>query len=350
MRRMFLPVVAAVLLVPPLLSAAEPPAAAPSAGKVAAKPLYRDPVHDGPTDPVVIWNPHAKRWWMFYTSRRANVPGLTGVTWVHGTSIGIAESADGGATWNHAGTADIEVPAEIASDEPTLWAPEVFTSPDGKHHMFLTVVPGVFNDWNHPRTIVHLTSDDLRHWSHAVPFHLSSERVIDACVLQLPDGTWRMWYNNEADGKSIYFADSPDLKNWTDKGKAAGTSERGGEGPKVFRWKGSYWMAVDVWDGLRMYRSDDALHWQLQQHHLLQKPGTGPDDQDVGRHPDVIVNQDRAYLFYFTHPGRGGDGKPKEGTETRRSSIQVTELHLKDGRLTCDRNQPTTIHLAAPRG
>ena len=36
---------------------------------------------------------------MLYTNRRANVPGLRGVAWVHGTRIGIAESEDGGATW-----------------------------------------------------------------------------------------------------------------------------------------------------------------------------------------------------------------------------------------------------------
>jgi hypothetical protein len=40
---------------------------------------------------------------------------------------------------------------------------------------------------------------------------LASDRVIDACVFGLPDGTWRMWYNNERGGKSIYFADSADL-------------------------------------------------------------------------------------------------------------------------------------------
>jgi hypothetical protein len=38
---------------------------------------------------------------MLYTNRRANVPGLEdGVSWVHGTPIGIAESTDGGANWN----------------------------------------------------------------------------------------------------------------------------------------------------------------------------------------------------------------------------------------------------------
>jgi len=33
---------------------------------------------------------------MFYTNRRANVTDAPGVSWVHGTPIGIAESSDGG--------------------------------------------------------------------------------------------------------------------------------------------------------------------------------------------------------------------------------------------------------------
>lgn len=49
---------------------------AQGADSVAPKPLYRDPVCDGAADPVVIWNPHVQRWWMFYTNRRANGPGL----------------------------------------------------------------------------------------------------------------------------------------------------------------------------------------------------------------------------------------------------------------------------------
>ena len=93
------------------------------------KPLFRDPVYDGAADPVVVWNPHVKRWWMFYTNRRANAPGLSGVAWVHGTRIGIAESADLGATWSYAGTADIELPPDIRGAEPTHWAPDVFTAP-----------------------------------------------------------------------------------------------------------------------------------------------------------------------------------------------------------------------------
>ncbi|MDI1318998.1 MAG: glycosyl hydrolase, partial [bacterium] len=58
--------------------------AATDAGTVAPKPLFRDPVYDGAADPIVVWNKAAGRWWMFYTNRRANVPGLSGVAWVHG--------------------------------------------------------------------------------------------------------------------------------------------------------------------------------------------------------------------------------------------------------------------------
>lgn len=314
---------------------------------VAPKPLYRDPVCDGAADPVVVWNPHAQRWWMFYTNRRANVPGLSGVAWVHGTRIGIAESADGGTTWTYAGTANIELPPEIGGAEPTLWAPDVVSAPDGTHHMFLTVVPGVFENWNHPRTLVHLVSRDLRTWKNAAPLTLASDRVIDACVHRLPDGSWRMWYNNERDHKSIYYADSRDLATWTDRGKCDGVGERPGEGPFVFSWRGHHWMLVDLWRGLGVYRSDDFLHWTAQPENLLATPGHGPDDGVIGGHPGVVVSGDRAFLFYFTHPGRTVPVTPanRDSLELRRSSIQVVELTERDGRLSCDRDAPTQVEL-----
>ena len=72
---------------------------------VAPKPLFRDPVYDGAADPTIVYSRAEKKWLMFYTNRRANVPGLTNVTWVHGTPIGVAESADG-AKWTYRGTVD----------------------------------------------------------------------------------------------------------------------------------------------------------------------------------------------------------------------------------------------------
>ena len=56
---------------------------------------------------------------------------------------------------------------------------------------------------------------------------LVTDKVIDPCVFRLADGTWRLWYNNERAGKSTYYADSPDLFTWTDKGSAHLPRDRG---------------------------------------------------------------------------------------------------------------------------
>lgn len=309
-------------------------------GKTAPKPLYRDPVFDGAADPVLCWNRKEQKWFMFYTNRRANVPDLRGVSWVHGTPIGIAESVDGGATWTHRTTADIN----FGEGEFSYWAPDVIHH-DGTYHMYLSFVPGMHTDWSGTRDIIHLTSPDLLKWTYRSTLDLASDRVIDASVCRLPDGTWRLWYNNEPDGKSIYYADSPDLYTWQDKGKVL--SERG-EGPKVFRWKDRYWLIMDVWRGLRVFHSEDGGSWTPQADNILQEPGRGPDDQVKGGHADVVVSGERAWLFYFTHPGRRGPEGNKDTTEQRRSSIQVVELEYKDGQLTCDRDKPTRIRLEPP--
>ena len=78
-----------------------------------------------------------------------------------------------------------------------------------------------------------------------------------------------------------------------------------------------------------MYRSTDASNWTTATSEaLLVTPGTGEDDKVHGGHADVVVSGDRAYLFYFTHPGRRPDA-PKTDTEQRRSSIQVVEFEIR---------------------
>ena len=307
---------------------------------VAPKPLYRDPVYDGAADPVIVWNRAEKKWFMLYTNRRATAEGTRGVEWVHGTRIGIATSGDG-ANWTYEGTADIG----LGGATDTHWAPDVFFV-GGKYHMFLTFVPGTQRDWNHSRQIVHLTSDDCVKWADPVELKLHSDRCIDASVCDMPDGTWRLWYNDERDHKSIYWATSPDLSTWTDRGRAVDGPP--GEGPKVFRWRDRYWMVVDHWNGLGVYRSDDAEHWARQPELLLATPGTGVDDGVVANHCDVVVSGDRAYVYYFTHPGRAGADAKKDGVEQRRSSIQVAELTLVDGTVKCDRDVPTHVELTVP--
>jgi hypothetical protein len=67
-----------------------------------------------------------------------------------------------------------------------------------------------------------------------------------------------------------------------------------------------------------------------------------------GGHCDVVVNEsaDRAWVFYFTHPGRRGADAELDTTEQRRSSIQVAELTVgDDGWLGCDRDSRARVLL-----
>ena len=297
-------------------------------GKLADKPLFVDPVYDGAADPVVIWNHAEKKWFMLYTNRRANMQGLPGVSWAHGTRIGIAESSDGGATWKYRGTCNIRYRPD---EESSHWAPDVIYH-EGLYHMYLTYVPGIFTDWGHPRDIIHLTSAELINWDYRSTLKLVSDRVIDASVFRLPNGTWRMYYNNERDRKTMYYADSPDLYQWTDSGKRV-LSDDHGEGAKVFHWKDTYWMVIDSWDGLSVYSSPDLENWKKQAKNILQQPGIGKADGAMGQHCDVVVNQGRAFVFYFVHQ------------DARITQLQIAELEYDNGELKCDRNKPVYINL-----
>jgi predicted GH43/DUF377 family glycosyl hydrolase len=304
---------------------------------VVHKPLFDDPVYHGAADPVIIYNQQKKQWWMFYTNRRASITDST-VQWVHGTRIGIATSKNG-KTWQYLDTANINYRPDSGY---TFWAPDV-TAHDGIYHMYLTYVPGTFKDWNHPRVIIHLTSKDLLNWDYQSTLQLVNEKVIDPSVFKVNDSLWRMWYNNEKDGKSIWYADSKDLYHWEDKGKAIATR---GEGPKSFFWKGKYFMIVDAWKGMEVFSSDDLLNWKKQANRIVENPGKGLDDQAIGGHCDVVVNNDRAFVFYFTHPGRRKDKPAAKGSfDDKRSVIQVAELKLVNGEIVCDRDEPVSIKL-----
>lgn len=304
---------------------------------IAPKPLYDDPVYHGAADPVIIYNKQIRKWWMFYTNRRASIQDST-VQWVHGTRIGIAESNDG-INWTYLDTANINYRPDKGY---TFWAPDI-VEVQGVYHMYLTYVPGIFKDWNHPRVIVHLTSSDLKNWKYESTLKLVNEKVIDASVFKVNDSLWRMWYNNERDGKSIYYAESKDLYNWTDKGKAIAAR---GEGPKVFYWQQKNFMIIDAWKGMEVYTSDDLLNWRKQESRILENPGKGKDDQAIGGHCDVVVNNGRAFVYYFTHPGRRKDQPAPRGSfDDKRSVIQIVELHYVNGEIVCDRDEPVSVKL-----
>ena len=300
--------------------------------------IYVDPIYNGSTDPMVCYNPVTDSYYMYYTSRRSNVPGLGGIESVHGSPIGIAESVDGGTTWKYIGDCNIDYHPD---PNPTYWAPEVICV-DGTFHMYLTYVPGIFDTWEHPRDIVHLTSKDGRNWTTQSVLDLAVRKVIDACIFQLPDGTWRLWYNNEPDGKTIFYADSKDLYHWTDKGKVTSIVTNG-EGPNVIFWKGKYYMIVDEWKGLSVFYSDDATNWTKQEGDYLV---SGLNGQRRGNHADIEVVDGHAYMFYFGNIPPKED--PRTGSFTRRrgSAVYVVELQMdENGRVFCDTTAPCRVRL-----
>lgn len=227
-------------------------------------PLFRDPIYDGAADPTIIYNHLEKSWWILYTNRRANQK-LPGKAFMHGTDIGIAESKDGGKTWLYRGTIDLQ----YGRGRNTFWAPEVIFC-EGEYHMYVSFVPGVPQDWNWERYILYYKSKNLWDWEFVKKIDLSSNKVIDACVFQMPDGTFRMWYKDEANNSYIYVAESKNLKDWNVLGPAL--TDRPQEGPNVFFWKGKYWMITDPWCGLGVYFSEDANIWYRQEN-ILDKPG-----------------------------------------------------------------------------
>jgi hypothetical protein len=304
-------------------------------------PLFRDPIYDGAADPILIWNRQTKEWWMVYTNRRANVEG-NGVGWIHGTDLGVAVSSDGGSSWLYRGILE---GLNFEWGRNTFWAPEIIYH-EGIYHMYVSYIRGVPDHWpGHNRNIVHYTSVDLLEWTFCSVLPLSSDRVIDACVHQMPDGCFRMWYKDEANQSYTYAADSSDLYKW----KAIGPiiTGRPHEGPNVFHYKGAYWMIVDEWRGQGVYQSGDLEHWE-RNGLILDKPGIREDDRVIGLHADVVVQGDEAFIFYFTHPERreaDGHNEPERTYRERRTSIQVAKLDVRDGVLDCDRDDPFELRL-----
>jgi len=297
----------------------------------APRPLFRDAVWDGAADASLVYNRGLQRWEMFYTNRRATLrlDDPKDVSWVHATPIGIASTLDGN-RWLPAGEA--RFPAECTG--ATLWAPEILDV-DGIYHLWLTVVPGVHSRWTGERHIEHLTSTDLRQWACAGRVDLGSNKVIDASVVRLPHGGWRIWYKDELGGSKLKAADSPDLKTWQPRGPISALPA---EGPKVFRHAGKWWLVADLWKGLLVLRSDDAEHWEEQPTRLLTEPGVHANDRAKGQHPDVQVVDGRVYLFYFVHQS-GEDEARRDDRWHQRTVIQVAEITLQaDGWLGVDRN------------
>jgi len=101
--------------------------------------------------------------------------------------------------------------------------------------------------------------------------------------------------------------------------------------------------------GLDVYRSENLEDWTYQGK-ILDKPGWRNDDASVGKHCDVVVCGDRAYIFYLVEPACATCRRAKVCSRLvgRRSAIQAAELGVQDGKLTCDRNKLFRIRLTPP--
>ncbi|PVD49874.1 glycosyl hydrolase [Terrimonas sp.] len=302
----------------------------------APAPLYRDPVYDGPADPVLIWNREEKNWWMLYTQRRANMEGAD-VAYCYGTSIGVAVSADNGHDWVYKGALSLD----FEEGQNTFWAPDIVFD-KGLYHMFVTYIKGMRNHWGGQARLVHYTSTNLWNWKRIGDLTLTSDKIIDPSLIKTPDGVWHMMYkdeHNNSDG-NMFMAESKDLVQWKINNKPVFPGSRQ-EGPKLFYFKNFYWLLTDEWAGMRVYKSKDMKTWE-KQGVILDRLSNRPDDTPSGAHGDVVVVNDKAYVFYFTHPGRKKhtasplDSNGNVPYSMRRSSIQVAELKEENGRLTCD--------------
>lgn len=299
----------------------------------APAPMFRDPVTDGAADPVIFYNRAEKAWWMLYTQRRANSE-TAGVAYCFGNPIGIAESIDNGASWYYRGTLDLD----FERGHNTFWAPDVVYY-KGTYHLFVTYKRGVQDHWAGRATMLHYTSKNCWDWKYRGPIDLGEENIIDISLCQDTDGLWHAWYKKD-DFANIWTSESKDLKHWT-KGRKAET-KGACEGPKVFRFADYYWMLTDEWHGMRLYRSADLVTWE-RQGVILEDATSRPDDGPSGAHGDVIVLGDKAYIIYFTHPGREIHPQAHMNAignypyEERRSSLECGELYYSDGTLKCRR-------------
>ena len=157
-----------------------------------------------------------------------------------------------GANWKYVSEADIPVP----QPDYTLWAPEVIDT-GGTYHMFLTVVPGTFTDWNHPpATSSTLTSKDLLHWTPLgiTPTSNPKEPSMPASS-NCPTETGASGTRIEADSSKVYFSDSPDLVHWNPQGHRHHQPRR--RPGRFLQWHGACTFINDPHAGLGVFRSDD---------------------------------------------------------------------------------------------
>ncbi|WP_236354726.1 family 43 glycosylhydrolase [Konateibacter massiliensis] len=298
-------------------------------------PLFRDPIYDGPTDPVIIYNHEEECYWMLYTQRRSTAVNI-GVSHIHGTLIGVASSKNL-VDWVYRGTLPN---LEFEPGTNTFWAPEIIYE-NGTYHMYVSYVPGIPTSWNYTRHILHYTAKNMWDWKFESKLNLSSNRVIDACIYEVEKGLFKMWYKDEVHDSHTYSAVSRNLYDWEVVG--AEITDVPHEGPNVFTLDGRHFMITDFWNGLGVYETTDFSNW-TRRADILNTAGSRKDDGEIAHHADVVVNGkgDEAFIFYFVHPDYNPSNMPKDFEMTykeARTVVQVARLTVEGDNLVCNRDE-----------
>ncbi len=321
-----------------------------AAERAAPAPLFVDPNYHGSCDPEVVWNPDTQRYYLYYTARRATRQNATYV----GTPIGVVSSADL-LDWRFEGYCDFTDPATVKHtgrpDMPiTFWAPGI-TRVGDTLHMFVTHKDNADPPWGGKGVIRHYTAplgDPVKGWTLADPPEFTQPDPIDATIVFDQATNKHRAYYRVGNAGGIQWAESKDLRAWTNRGRVKGDvntlgKERFGyqEAPYVFRFADAWWMLTDPHEGLAVYRSDDGVAWTLN-NTLLADGSDRPMDATMARHPSVLVTTGRALLFYHCEPnrvyGRGAPGPEQRTVEQKKSVLQVAELKLIDGKLEASRD------------
>ena len=103
---------------------------------------------------------------------------------------------------------------------------------------------------------------------------------------------------------------------------------------------------TDTGKGVGVYHSTDGNEWAANGT-IMDQFGQRTDDGWYGQHPDVVILDNRAYMFYFVHAGRCLFDNPSftksysstAPFEWKRSSLQIAELEIVDGKLVCKRDK-----------
>ncbi len=324
-------------------------------------PLFIDPNYQGSCDPEIIWNEHDQQWYIYYTARRP----LLDNTWLQ-TPIGVARSKNL-IDWNFLGYCHFDGVGGTKDAKATFWAPAMIAA-EGKLHMFVTYKPDTLparGAWGGPGKIVHYETDltdPVAGWKKVGDMHGADLNTIDATVYQ-SDGLFHLWFKGKeksAKNNELYHLTSSNLYKWERKNfsksdvfNASVSGSDFEEAPYIFQWQNKYWLITDPHRGLFVYSSEDGDHWNFQGT-ILQEGGDRALDNSMARHCSVAVFHNRAFIFYHVEPWRRYDLEQKKGKEqvrifdqplrNRRSVLQMAELKLVDGRLTCDRDEKVTLN------